>query len=212
MLLKEQMLDDHSVSLWQLKWPIERLYEQTGNYLANISVINALCILHTERPRETCNCWGWGMRHLLIPSSQLWGRHKNQPRYWESKKSPSRYYELQSKANSLCVAAKFKRLTSKYEYNSPKQIQTNSYEYKYFCIHGCWAAAEPSEITGTLMDLLMGCDLMENTVWAMNFLMCNGERDGYRLWGIMSVRQCLRSPLAAHHHTVLQQPIFSQVL
>jgi len=37
---------------------------------------------------------------------------------------------------------------------------------------------------GTLLDLLTGwgdrlCDLRKNTVQAMNFLMCNGEHDGY---------------------------------
>lgn len=52
-----------------------------------------------------------------------------------SKNSSSRYCELQGKANSLCVVAKFKRLTPKYECNSPKLKQIN--EYKHFHIHGC---------------------------------------------------------------------------
>lgn len=46
MLLKEEMLDDHGVSLWQFKRPIERMYEQAGSYPANISIINAHCVLH----------------------------------------------------------------------------------------------------------------------------------------------------------------------
>jgi len=42
-----------------------------------------------------------------------------------SKNSSSRYYELHGKKNSLCAAAKFKRLPSKYEYNSSKHKQIN---------------------------------------------------------------------------------------
>lgn len=129
-----------------------------------------------------------------------------------SKNSSSRYYDLQGKANSLCVVAKSKRLASKYEYNSPKHRQTNSYGYRYSHIHGCWTAAELAETMGTLLDRLMGWVWMRCVTWgktqcklwifwcAMESMMdiCFG--------GTLYGRQCLRSPLAAHHHTAIPVP------
>lgn len=65
MLLKEQMLDDHGVSLWQFKSPIERLYEQAGSYPANFSVINAHCVLHAvweaKRDMQFLGSWWWAI-------------------------------------------------------------------------------------------------------------------------------------------------------
>lgn len=68
---------------------------------------------------------------------------------------------------------------------------------------------------GTLLNLLneVGvdelCDLRENTVQAMNFLICNGKHDGYILGRrYYMADRCVRHPVAAHHHhiviTVLQ--------
>lgn len=45
--------------------------------------------------------------------------------------------------------------------------------------------------------------------------MCNGEHDGYALWGYNLAERCVIQPVAAYHHhvviTVPQQPILSKI-
>lgn len=72
-LLQEQMLGDHSVSLWQFKWPTERLYKQDGKCPVNISVINAHRVLHTvgaaKRDVPLLGMWGWA---ICWPPTTTW--------------------------------------------------------------------------------------------------------------------------------------------
>lgn len=61
MLLKEQMLGDHSVSLWQFKWPMKGCTNRL-EASRQTSLLSTHTVLTTlfGRPRETRNCWGPG--------------------------------------------------------------------------------------------------------------------------------------------------------
>lgn len=74
------MLGDHSVSLWPFKRPTERLYKQGGNCPANISVVNAHCVLHTV----------WAARD--VPLLGMWGQDACWPprATWEAGTGTSR--------------------------------------------------------------------------------------------------------------------------